>query len=376
MNALSIAIVVFSSLLVVLTILPCFKSRVWWVRIWDFPRSQLATLLGIALLMQLTWLPPLQPGANAFPYWPLWLGITTFASLLYQLWWIMPYTPLWRKEVRWADAHEHGPRLKLMSANVLTPNRNTQALIALVQQHRPDILVTLETDAWWQQQLQPLEADYPFRMACPLDNLYGMHVYSRLPLSEMQTQFLVEDDVPSMHASLTLVKDLQVRVHFLHPAPPSPTENAESTERDIELLMLAKSLEKEEGPAIVAGDLNDVAWSPTTRLFRKLSGLLDPRVGRSLVNTFHAEHWFARWPLDHFFHSDHFELVHIARLPSIGSDHFPVMVELQYHPHNAAQQEGLQATPEDKQEAKETLQEHGAQASDVPEPTAQEQKNV
>lgn len=363
MHFLSVAIFAFSILLVVLTILPCFKARVWWVRIWDFPRTQLALLLATAIAAQWLWLDEFRTSSQA-------LLIASLASFFYQLWWILPYTRLWRKEVRWADAHEHGPRLKLISVNVLTPNRNAQALLALVKQHSPDILVTLETDAWWQEQLAPLEASYPYRIACPLDNLYGMHVYSKLPLSETETQFLVEDDVPSMHASLHLTPKLQVRLHLLHPAPPSPTENEESTERDIELLMLAKSLQDEQGPVVVAGDLNDVAWSPTTRMFRKISGLLDPRVGRALVNTFHAHYFFARWPLDHFFHSDHFELVHIERLPSIDSDHFPVMIELQYHPDNVAQQEGLQASPEDHEEAQELLDEHDASTEDVPEPTA------
>lgn len=363
MNLLSVAIVSLSAFLILVTILPCFKARVWWVRIWDFPRTQLAALLTVAALAQWQWLNQSHMGNMG-------LLITTVASLVYQLWWILPYTRLWRKEVRWADAYEHGPRLKMISVNVLTPNRNAPALLALVHTHSPDVLVTLETDDWWQEQLQPLEAAYPHRMACPLDNLYGMHVYSKLPLTEQETLFLIEDDVPSMHASLQLAPKLQVRLHFLHPAPPSPTENLESTERDLELLMLANSLKDESGPVIVAGDLNDVAWSPTTRLFRKISGLLDPRVGRALVNTFHAHYFFARWPLDHFFHSDHFELVQIERLPSIGSDHFPVMIELQYHPDNVEQQEGLQSSEQDEQEAQEVLDEHGVRTDDVPEPTA------
>jgi len=350
-----------TGLLVVLTFLPLWKNPAWWVRGLDFPRLQLCVLAFALLLAQALLLPyskPLQ----------IFISALAILCLAYQAWWIIPYTRLWHPEVKTAVPDREKPRIRVMAANVLTPNRQTDKLKALVRQHRPDILVTLETDQWWEDQLEELSDEYPYSSRCPLDNLYGMHVWSRLPLENAETCFLVEDDVPSMHAKVRLNDKLAIRMHFLHPAPPSPTENDESTERDVELLVVAKSVRDDlhDTPVIVTGDLNDVAWSANTRLFRKISGLLDPRVGRGMVNSFHAQHWFLRWPLDHLFHSHHFQLVRIQRLPEFGSDHFPVLVELQYDP--APEQQSLQGDAEDENEAEEKIRKEGVSESDVPEP--------
>ncbi|WP_416223160.1 endonuclease/exonuclease/phosphatase family protein, partial [Tianweitania sp.] len=64
------------------------------------------------------------------------------------------------------------------------------------------------------------------------------------------------------------------------------------------------------------------------RRFRRISRLLDPRIGRRMVNSFDARYWFMRWPLDHLFHSAHFRLVDMQRLEAGGSDHFPVQFDL------------------------------------------------
>ncbi|MDB4673529.1 hypothetical protein OAF27_01825, partial [Verrucomicrobiales bacterium] len=74
--------------------------------------------------------------------------------------------------------------------------------------------------------------------------------------------------------------------------------------------------------------LNDVAWSSTTRDFKKVSGMLDPRIGRGFYNSFHAKNWYIRFPLDHIFITDEFTLVDLRRLRNIGSDHFPVAITL------------------------------------------------
>jgi endonuclease/exonuclease/phosphatase (EEP) superfamily protein YafD len=123
-----------------------------------------------------------------------------------------------------------------------------------------------------------------------------------------------------------------------------------------------------DGPVIVAGDLNDVAWSSTTRLFRKISGLLDPRIGRGMFNTFHADFWFMRWPLDHLFHSRHFTVKSIKRLPAFGSDHFPMLVELVHDEITGSRQEGLTADASDKKIAEEKIAQESERLLDVHEP--------
>src|SRR5690606_39106912 len=209
-----------------------------------------------------------------------WIMIgTVTACMVWQAWWIWPYTFLHRKEVQAAVHPGQDHRIRIMIANVLMTNRNAAGLLDIIAEADPDVVVTLETNAWWETQLAVLEAAYPHTLKCPLDNKYGMHLYSRLPLTDAHVRFLVEPDHPSMHALVTLRSGQRIRLHCLHPAPPSPTENDSSIERDAELILVGKQVANASLPVLVTGDLNDVAWSDTTRLFRKISGLLDPRIG-------------------------------------------------------------------------------------------------
>ncbi|WP_116364276.1 endonuclease/exonuclease/phosphatase family protein [Parahaliea mediterranea] len=361
---MTLTLFVLSCLVVLATTLPLLRHSHWLVRGLDFPRLQLAVLAALLLATQAWLLDYGQPAA--------WLmSAAVLAALCWQLRWILPYTRLWRLEVAAASLQVEPERhISILTANVLTPNRQAHQLIALVHQYQPDILVTLESDHWWEGQLAELEQDMPYTIKCPLDNLYGMHVYSRLPLEDTTIDFLVEDDVPSMHALVWLRTGDSVRMHFLHPAPPSPTENPESAERDAELIVVARSVADSDQPLIVTGDLNDVAWSRTTRLFRKLSGLLDPRVGRGMFNTFHAGYPLLRWPLDHLFHSEHFTVACIQRMPHIGSDHFPLFTRLAFNPARSANGEGLEADADDRQFAREITREQNVEKADVPAPGA------
>lgn len=348
--------------LILLTIIPFSRQPHWIVRGMDFPRVQIACCLGVVIIADLMFLE-----LTSVMTWSL-LLLAVFC-LVCQLWWILPYTPLWKHEVKGVHREvKDADKIRILTSNVLTPNRKAHLLIELVEKYQPDVLVTLESDQWWEDQLKPVEASMPHTVKCPLDNLYGMHLYSRLPLKEVDLKYLVEDDVPSIHCLIQLRNGHAIRTHFVHPAPPSPTENEESSERDAELIIVGRSVANSDEPTIVTGDLNDVAWSPTTRLFRKISNLLDPRIGRGMFNTFHASYPFLRWPLDHLFHSDHFTLSHMQRLPSIGSDHFPLLTEVAYKPVEGAPQHGIDADGEDEEQADEIVNDQNVSKDDVPNP--------
>jgi endonuclease/exonuclease/phosphatase (EEP) superfamily protein YafD len=114
--------------------------------------------------------------------------------------------------------------------------------------------------------------------------------------------------------------------------------------------------EASDRPIVVAGDLNDVAWSPTSELFLRLSGLFDPRIGRGFYNSYNADEPVLRWPLDHVFHSGHFQIVDLQRLRNIGSDHFPMLIELKYVPEATPEQIKPGPAAGDQQEADEKIE--------------------
>jgi endonuclease/exonuclease/phosphatase (EEP) superfamily protein YafD len=345
-------LVVCTALLSFVTVAAVTRAKHWIFRIWDFPRSQLAFVAAVLL---------------GFQIWQIWrtagqsplawlLAAVTVGCLVCQAWWIAPYTRLFPTEVARARFGDRTRSIRILAANVLQTNVHSDRFLRMVRDNDPDVVVTLETNSWWQRQLEPLEHDYTYRLQAPLENLYGMHLYSKLPLEQAEVRYLVEEDKPSMHAVARLRSGERVQLHCLHPAPPSPTENEESTERDAELIVVAKRIKRHsELPVIVTGDLNDVAWSVTTRLFRRISGLLDPRRGRGTFGTFPARWPIPRWPIDHVFHSRALSLVDLRTLKNWGSDHLPIVFELAFDPAHRRSEHAPRPDREDEKEAEDVL---------------------
>jgi len=356
---LSILIAVGAGVALIITMLPILNAHAWWVRVLDFPRVQFAVYSLIGLMLSL-FFGDLTLTSDA-------LSALAFAAcFLYQCSWIYPYTVFSECEVKKAKNTNGDNRISLLCANVLMTNRESKKLLKIISDIDPDVIVTLETDSWWESELSDLESSYSYTIKCPLDNLYGMHVYSKLKLSDEKIEFLVEDDVPSMHCFIELRNGRTCQTHFMHPSPPVPNFKESSAERDAELIALAKAISPATQPVIVAGDLNDVAWSKTTRLFRKISGLIDLRIGRGFFNTFHADYPILRWPLDHIFCSTHFKVSQVQRMPPFGSDHFAFFTELVLTENESASDRQVAADAEDRRLANEKIAEENISSRDIP----------
>lgn len=331
------------------TVLPLIRSGNAWIRMFDFPRAHIA--IGgvcVAVLYGLfVW--DIKNGAESV----MLAGL--IACVLYQGYKMSPYTFLASRQVRSSNRHSSDATFSLLVSNVLMENRNAAKYLEIVREADPDILFAAETDRWWTEQLGVLDQTYRYTVNYPLANTYGMILRSRLKLIDPQIKFLIEDDVPSIHTGVELTSGDCIVLHCLHPRPPQPVQGQDSTERDAELLVVARAVAESDEPALVAGDLNDVAWSHTTKLFQKISGLLDPRIGRGMYNTFNAKNPLFRWPLDHVFHSSHFRLVKLERLPFFGSDHFSIYITLSYEPEAKAQQPEPAADKEEREEAAEKI---------------------
>lgn len=324
---------VLAVLLVFLTALPRLHSQAWWVRVWDFPRPQVAGLLALTLA-----------GLAALGDPGRWAHLGILASgglaLAAQLRRIWPFTPLHAVQAQPAAGCAAGQKLTLLTANLKLRNSGAERLLEQVRRTNPDVVFVVELDASWADALEPLKRDYPHHLVHPRADFWGMAIYARLPLVDPEVQFLLESYVPSIRTGLRLPSGAVVAFHGVHPKPPTLFGHG-TVQRDAELLLASRAVGCGPRPAVLAGDLNAVAWSRETELFMREGGLMDPRIGRGLFSTFPAG-WpcFLRWPVDHVFFSGEFRLLRLARLPDIGSDHLPLYAELCLDP------DGPQPQPE------------------------------
>lgn len=320
MVVLTIIFVILSTLA---TWLPLIKTHKWWIRVLDFPRLQITVLAIFTLGLVFIYL-------HAYPVYFYISLFVIISSVIYQSLSMIRYTPLY--PIRSEKAILSNPKnsLRIMMSNVKMDNDNYGKYLDLVENAKPDVILLNEVNEDWANAISILDKTYPYHVKYPLENTYGMILYSKYKLFNVEINFLVEKDIPSIYTQLELPSQNLITLHCVHPEPPKI--GSDTYERDTEILLVGKRILKENKPCIVIGDLNDVAWSYTSELFQKRCDLLDPREGRGFYNTYNVFVPLLRFPLDHFFYSHDFKYIRLQRLEAFGSDHFPMMLDLEYIP--------------------------------------------
>ncbi len=302
-----------------------YDSGLWFLQILNFPRLGFFIALTFCLVSALVLKKWHSIGNKLFI-------ATVLAAISIQAYIIFPYSFFATNVVPEADRsfRDQPADVSIMVANVLMTNRETEEFLEIVHEASPDILVTLEPDKWWMEQLAVLHSDYPYRVAYPASNTYGMALYSKLPLPQHKIYFLNQDSVPSIVATIRLRGGNTFRMMALHPVAPVPSSHPTNIGSvDEESLKLAGNMLAQDSlPTVLAGDLNDVGWSHNLKEFEKRSKMKDTRRGRGMYNTYNANLWFFRWPLDYVYVSHQWKVTEVERLDDFGSDHFPFMVKL------------------------------------------------
>ncbi|QOW08866.1 endonuclease/exonuclease/phosphatase family protein [Kaistella flava (ex Peng et al. 2021)] len=340
-----------SSICIAASLLPLIPHQHWFFRIWEFARFQVVIIQLTVLVIGLFFFEP-----KTVIFWGTIL--ISFGFIINHIVILIPYTVIYKRNTV-KEVAKDSELISIISVNVYQFNNEYQRLIDLVNEVKPDILLTMESNQAWENALTKIENDYPNFKKVALENTYGIHFYTRLKVESIKVNYFIADDLPSIEASLLTDSGERFTFFGVHPPPPSPTEEETSKERDGELLSIAKEARTIKDPVIVVGDFNNVAWARASVLFRKTSELIDPRIGRGFVSTFHAKYWLLRFPIDLFFHSTDIFIEDFKTLRNIGSDHLPLYCTFFINKKVDIQEDELETLHEDDLEEVDELIEKG-----------------
>lgn len=218
------------------------------------------------------------------------------------------------------------PVLRALLANVNVDNRDHERIRRAITEFDPDIVVLLETTPWLLDHLRDLNQRYPYRMAEPRDDPFGIALLSRYSFSSVRVIHLGDAGPPAIVAVIA-ASGHPFALIGVHPWPPVSARLAQG--RNEQLHELATLIRQIPSPLLALGDLNVSPWSPYFARLLADSGLHDSLQGRGLQPSWPVG-WPLLWtPIDHILFSEGIRILHRKTGSAIGSDHYPVIVEFQ-----------------------------------------------
>jgi len=219
-----------------------------------------------------------------------------------------------------------GSRLQLVSLNVHTPNQRADLVLKFLRDSDADVVLLMEVNNRWMDELLPLKTIYPHCVAAPRKDNFGIALFSKLPLAETNIIELGEAEVPSVTTQIIL-DGRKIFLIGTHPLPPGSAEYARM--RNDQLAKIRELVKQQTLPTVVIGDLNMTPWSPYFSDLLKGTGLKNSSQGLGVFNSWPAGLQWVGIPIDHCLVSPEFFVAYKQVGGRVGSDHLPVMVNLQ-----------------------------------------------
>ena len=219
------------------------------------------------------------------------------------------------------------PRLSVGVLNVLTSNDEHRLVIDLIRAENPDLFVAIEMDQGWLDSLDALTDSYPHHWGDPRDDNFGLAIYSKLPFDELRPLDIGACGRPSALVRV-IVEGSPVTILATHPLAPVGRHAVQVRGR--QLAGIPDELRGVEGATMVLGDLNCTPWSHHFTDLLEATGLRDSTIGFGVQPTWPAIPALMPMaiPIDHALVSDQIAVLDRRVGPAIGSDHWPLFLDL------------------------------------------------
>ncbi|MEM6629898.1 MAG: endonuclease/exonuclease/phosphatase family protein [Bacteroidota bacterium] len=291
---------------------------------WGFyllPHFRLHYLVASVLLMLiLTW-----QKKKIGRIWVFYLGALLLAALVQSVE-IFPY---YGKRDRGLETiNEANQTLTLFLWNTWTKNTNNQEIYECIIDVHPQIILLQESHHSLADDLRNRLPSYQFFSAG--DNLFFVKEDDYLTIDSFREISFTKATGGELSFEWNSKTISLLGIHLSAPVPINKI-----TDRKDQVTQLIEWIKYENNSPILMGDLNTSPWSTE---HKKISELLhDSMMGFGIQTTWPFHNIITsllRIPLDHCFHSHELITVNRVSMPSKGSNHRPVVVQLQIKEEN------------------------------------------
>lgn len=300
-----------------------------------FPLHLLVAFVAVASLLAICY--PRRPWLGIPQHWglQLWqLGLVAVIGAIWLLDWIALLVSAavaaywsWRLWPRRAPPAAAGgaESLRIVSANLLHQNSDFERAPRVIGGLGADVIVLCETTPEARAAFAGLEREFPHAIdTCVPEGLYGIVVLSRFPMKERSRG--IGEDARPRHLAVDLDVDGRlVTLVAIHPANPLRLSRAHRVPGEFDAV--AELCRAAPGDLILIGDCNAAGWSHWLRQLEQAAGLAnDRRIRPSWPVWLPAP---LRLPLDHVWVRGRVELLRAGLGPRFGSDHLPLVADVQ-----------------------------------------------